>query len=248
MLAAALQLTLVIFVHELGHWFFAKLCGVRVVSFNLGFGPKLWSFQRNATTYALRWIPIGGYVLLADKTVSETASVPDNERLETKSWLARFSIMAGGALFNILLAWAVFYGVYLMLHQWKFFTAIYESLLILLQLLYLFVREIILTFSRGDFAGLSGPIGVLQMAAQSVQNGWGAFCLSTAFLSINLGIINLLPLPALDGGRLIFLLYELIFRRKPNPKVETFIHTFGLIFLLTLMFAISFLDLSRLNK
>lgn len=236
-LAAVVQLSLVILVHELGHYFFARLAGIHIVSFNIGFGKILCSTKRNGTLYALRLFPLGGYVQFA----------PD-ERYESKSWLKRFGAIGGGALFNILFAWVVFYGVYLASHRWQFLTAIYKSLLALLQLLYLLMREVILMFSRGDFAGLSGPIGVLQMTAQSVQNGWAVFCLNAAFLSLNLGIINLLPLPALDGGRILFLLYELIFRRKPNPKLEGFVHSLGFVVLLTIIIIISFLDLSRLKN
>ena len=243
-LAALVQLSLVVFIHELGHYFFARLAGVRVISFNIGFGKVLWSIQRGGTLYALRCIPVGGYVLLAEKSVKNSPAVPPNECLENNSWLGRFGIISGGALFNILFAWAVF--LYLALRQWPFWPAIYKSVWILLRLLKEFVREIILMFARGNFAGLSGPIGVLHMSAQSVRYGWVFFCLNAAFLSVNLGIINLLPFPALDGGRLFFLFYELLFRRKPNPQVENFIHLLGFIVLLTAILVISFLDLHRL--
>ena len=240
-LAALVQLSLIIFVHELGHYFFAKLAGVRIISFNIGFGPKLWAFQGKTTTYALRWIPLGGYVQFADN--QSAADIPPGERYENKSWLARFGIMSGGVLFNILFAWAVFYGIYIAFLHWAFLPAIYKSLLTLLQLLQALARELIGMFRHGNFAGLSGPIGVLRLSAQSVQRGWAVFCLNAAFLSANLGLINLLPFPALDGGRIIFLFYELIFRRKPNPQMENLFHLLGFFVLLIIIIVISFLDL-----
>ena len=70
----------------------------------------------------------------------------------------------------------------------------------------------------------------------------------TATLSVNIGLVNLLPLPALDGGRLAFLLYEAITRKKVNAKVENIIHSIGLILLMGLFVFISFNDILRCFK
>ncbi|GBR77347.1 regulator of sigma E protease [Candidatus Termititenax dinenymphae] len=246
-LASILQLSLIVLAHELGHYFFAKISGTRVLGFNLGFGPRLWSIQHNGTQYAVRLILIGGYVQLADGSLGELdASIPAEQRFENKSWLARFAIMIGGTLFNLLFAWAVFYGLYLTYHHWAVFTAFGKSFLALGQLLKEFLREIILLFVRRDFSGLSGSVGILSFSAESLRQGWPVFWQFTALLSINLGILNLLPFPALDGGRIIFLLYELIFRRKPDPRFESYVHLFGFIFLFALIILVSFQDVLRL--
>lgn len=233
LLAALLQLSLVVFVHELGHWFFAKLSGVPVISFNIGFGAKLWSIKRGGTIYALRWAPIGGYVQLAD------------DAAKNKSWLARFSVVTGGALFNILLAWLIIY-VFFAARQGIFLTGVYKSFLLMCQLLKEILRDFVLIFARGDFAALSGPVGILSFSAAAVKQSWTMFWLFTALLSLNLGVINLLPLPALDGGRLIFLLYELLFRRKPSPRLERAIHSWGLGLLLALIIFLSFQDIGKM--
>jgi len=69
----------------------------------------------------------------------------------------------------------------------------------------------------------------------------------TAFLSVNIGVMNILPFPALDGGRVVFALYELIFRRKPNPKFETYFNAAGFVLLIVLFFGVTILDIMRLG-
>ena len=67
-----------------------------------------------------------------------------------------------------------------------------------------------------------------------------------AILSVNIGLMNIIPLPALDGGRLAFILYEVITRKKPNPKVENIIHTIGFILLMVLFVFVAFNDVIKL--
>jgi regulator of sigma E protease len=233
LLAALLQLSLVVFVHELGHWFFAKISDVPVISFNIGFGARLWSVKRGDTVYALRLAPVGGYVQLAD------------DAAQNKSWLARFGVVSGGALFNILFAWLILY-ILLAARQGIFLTGVYKSFLLLGQLLQEILRDFVLIFARGDFAALSGPVGILSFSAAVAKQSWTVYGLFTALLSLNLGVINLLPFPALDGGRLIFLFYELLLRRKPSPRLERAVHSLGFAFLLSLIIFLSFQDVSKI--
>jgi regulator of sigma E protease len=72
------------------------------------------------------------------------------------------------------------------------------------------------------------------------------FWLFTVLLSLNLGMVNLLPFPALDGGRLIFLVYELIFRCKPSPRWERAAHSLGFLLLLALIIFLSFQDIGKI--
>ncbi|MBQ6845913.1 MAG: site-2 protease family protein [Oscillospiraceae bacterium] len=89
---------------------------------------------------------------------------------------------------------------------------------------------------------ISGPIGIGKVMAETAEADMLSLWYLFAFISINLGIMNLLPLPALDGGRLIFLLIELIFRKKVPPKYEAIVHAVGLILLLGLMVLVTFND------
>ena len=93
---------------------------------------------------------------------------------------------------------------------------------------------------------LSGPVGVTDMLAETARSRLSSFFMLVAFISINLGVMNLLPLPALDGGRLLFVLLEIILRRPVNRNYEGFIHAAGLALLMALMVYITCHDVFRL--
>lgn len=92
---------------------------------------------------------------------------------------------------------------------------------------------------------LSGPVGIFNLLKEATKSGILTVLNWTAILSVNLGFMNILPLPALDGGRLAFMLYEKITRKKPNAKVENIIHTIGFLLLMGLMIFVSFNDVLR---
>lgn len=92
---------------------------------------------------------------------------------------------------------------------------------------------------------LSGPVGIFTLLKEAAKSGVITVLNWTAILSVNLGFMNILPLPALDGGRLAFMIYEGITRKKPNAKVENIIHSIGFILLMGLMIFISFNDVLR---
>lgn len=94
--------------------------------------------------------------------------------------------------------------------------------------------------------GVSGPVGIAQMTYLSVQEGWMSVLRLAALLSLSLGVINILPLPALDGGRLLFILMQGITGRKLNSKYEVFIHSAGFIFLLLFLAFVTWNDVLNL--
>ena len=101
---------------------------------------------------------------------------------------------------------------------------------------------------------MAGPIGAAQAIAQSASQGLSVnvktainnILLMMTIITVNLGIVNLLPLPALDGGRLVFLLIELIFRKPVPAKYEGWVHAAGFVLLMVLMVVIAFSDVLRL--
>lgn len=95
---------------------------------------------------------------------------------------------------------------------------------------------------------LSGPVGVASVMATTARYSITAFLQLVAFISINLGVMNLLPLPALDGGRLVFLLIEGIRRKPVPPKYEGYVHAAGLLLLLALMVYVTGQDILRLIR
>ncbi|HEY7725683.1 MAG TPA: RIP metalloprotease RseP [Anaeromyxobacteraceae bacterium] len=98
-------------------------------------------------------------------------------------------------------------------------------------------------------AELRGPLGIAQEMARSARAGASPFLGMVWFISIVLALFNLLPLPALDGGRLVFLVYEIVARRRVNQRVETVVHFAGFVALLALVLAVTvFGDLARLFR
>lgn len=103
-----------------------------------------------------------------------------------------------------------------------------------------------LVTGRFGFNQLSGPVGVTQAIGQASSNGSRSLMMLISLITINLGVFNLLPIPALDGGRLLFLLVEL-FRREPlNPKYEGYVNAVGFVLLIGLMIAVTFSDVIKL--
>lgn len=95
---------------------------------------------------------------------------------------------------------------------------------------------------------VAGPVGITQLVGEAAQVG-GVFLLSfAAFLSINLGILNLLPIPALDGSRIVFAMVEAVRRKPLEPEKEGFIHWIGFLFLIGLMLLVTYNDIIRLIK
>jgi len=95
---------------------------------------------------------------------------------------------------------------------------------------------------------LAGPVGIYKLIGEAAQAGMVLLLSFTAFLSINLGILNLLPIPALDGSRIVFALVEAIRKKPLEPEKEGFIHWLGFLFLIMLMVLVTYNDIVRLIK
>ncbi|MBO5712276.1 MAG: site-2 protease family protein, partial [Acholeplasmatales bacterium] len=122
---------------------------------------------------------------------------------------------------------------------WDDFTLIFRTLKLLIAPSE--VRQV-------GISDLSGFVGIFSMVMSFINSGFVALLAFAALLSVNIGVMNLLPIPALDGGRLVFLLYELITRRKPSKKVENTINNVFFILLMLLFVFITFNDVLRLFK
>lgn len=106
--------------------------------------------------------------------------------------------------------------------------------------------KLLFTDKTVNIDDLSGPIGIFSIIKQSVSQGLLSVLNWAAIISVNVGLMNLLPLPALDGGRLAFLIYEAITKKRPNPKVENIIHGIGFLLLMALFVFVAFNDVIRL--
>ena len=99
-----------IFFHELGHYVFARIAGVHVVTFSIGIGPSIYQWSRKGTTYRLAAIPLGGYVrLLGDDPTEEVSEELWEQSFAAKSLWKRFWIVFGGPLFNLILPFIIFF-------------------------------------------------------------------------------------------------------------------------------------------
>lgn len=95
-------------------------------------------------------------------------------------------------------------------------------------------------------ADVSGPVGIAVITGQVARLGIGHLIQFAAMLSVNLAVLNAFPFPALDGGRIVFLLYELVARRRASPRVEQIIHGLGFALLILLVLVVTFKDVARL--
>jgi len=95
---------------------------------------------------------------------------------------------------------------------------------------------------------VAGPIGIFQITGVVAKSGIMNVLQFMGILSVNLAVVNILPFPALDGGRLVFIAYEAITKRRPKPSFEGWVNTIGMAFLLLLVIMISINDIGRLLK
>jgi regulator of sigma E protease len=97
-----------------------------------------------------------------------------------------------------------------------------------------------------DFGSVAGPIGIASIGSQAVAQGFAAVVVLAAVISVNLALINLLPIPGLDGGRLFIILIEAVLRRPISPRITTWATLAGMGLLILLMLVVSYHDIVRL--
>ena len=130
-----------------------------------------------------------------------------------------------------------------------FFASLKYAFTKTLSLLYQMVLTIFyLVTGNIGLKSFSGPVGIYNIVGQAASSGFWSLVSLTALLSINVGFINLLPLPAFDGGRILFILIEKISGKKVDPKLENTIHSIGFFLLMFLMLLITYNDIVRLIK
>lgn len=129
----------------------------------------------------------------------------------------------------------------------NFFTAVKYGFTKMFSLLHQMILIIgYLIIGKLSLSSLAGPVGIYTVVEQSAEAGLMSLVYLVGFLSLNVGFINLLPIPAFDGGRILFLIIEKIKGSRVNPKVENTIHAIGFIFLMILMVLITYNDIMRL--
>jgi membrane-associated protease RseP (regulator of RpoE activity) len=258
-------IVLVIFVHELGHYVAARACGVAVDSFSIGFGKVLLKKELWGTEWRLSLIPFGGYIKPRGENDYNNVK-NDPQSFWATSPLKRAFIAVMGPVFNLLLPWPLYFmllvgqpypdivvpdgaqagriGVveaagYAHKVSLKMYSSIWEAVVQPRQEP-ISVKEI------------GGPVAVYEFTEQarkrSVDTGdWGFLIDWIAFFSINLGVINLLPIPVLDGGHISISVVEGIRRKKLAVKTRNVLNIIGAVLVLGIFVLAITSDVLRLT-
>jgi len=251
-------LSVLIVAHEAGHLWAAKSGGIRVDEFGVGFPPRAMKLGRwKDTDFILNWLPFGGYVKIFGENPSEEEPVTEDSFV-AKSRARQILVLASGVLANFALAWILF-SIVLMLGiesadgyvQRGFFDAIWHGLLTTGKITWLTIIAIwdiiygALT-GQADISGVVGPVGLVGIVGEVSAMGLVYLLYFTAVISINLGIINLVPIPALDGGRILLTLIEAVKGSRIRPKTFAVINFISFSLLVLLMILITVRDVGQL--
>lgn len=225
-----------VLIHETGHFLVARLCKIKVNEFAIGFGPVIWTKQGKQTKYALRLIPLGGFVSME----GEEERSEQEGSFSKASIPKRIAIVAAGGLVNIIFA-AIVYVILMTIVTGSFSNAIaYTG-----DFMFSIVESLKLLFSGSvTMDQLMGPVGISEVVAQTT--GFADFVYILAVVSMSLGVTNLLPFPPLDGGKIVLLLIEAIRKKPLKESTEIKIQLLGFALLITLSIFVTYNDITRI--
>ena len=346
-----LVLSIIVFVHEMGHFYTALKLGIGVEEFGFGFPPRMFGIKRKGILYSINWIPLGGFV----KIKGEDGNNSDEDSFANQAVWKRSIVLFAGVFMNWVLAFVLltvgyFAGLPAVLDgdlpvgatvsqekvqimevylgsvadlvgletgdivlsvddnsfsdnlvlqkylqdkrdeevnfkvkrgreeqnfvvqaeeitelegekllgvglvksgivSYPWYQAPIEGFKTTVSITYLiviaFLNLIINLFKGIGIADVSGPVGVAVFAGRAFDMGWIYLLQFMALISINLAVINILPFPALDGGRILFLIIEKIRRKPNNQKIEAIVHNIGFSLLMLLIVLITYKDIVR---
>jgi regulator of sigma E protease len=223
----------------------ARRASVKVYEFSIGFpfSPKIVTlFRHRETDFTLRLLPLGGFVSFS-KDGQDTEIVD----LFLTSRANRALIMSAGALFNIFFAFLVFIPVFWIGKQLPLIDAMELSAKTIGSVIAGTVLFLFDIFSgSGGTEGFVGPVGIALYAGKAAAAGFLNLLYFTGMLSLSLGIMNLIPFPALDGGQLFMLLVEAVRRRPLSLKTYQVINLAGMTVFLVLTVLVTYRDVARL--
>jgi regulator of sigma E protease len=234
----------VVLVHELGHFLAARRAGVKVYEFSIGFpfSPRLCTlFQHKETALTLRLLPLGGFVRFSKDEEDEAKG------LFEASLINRALIMSSGSLFNMVFAFLVFIPVFVFGQDLPLGDALSAGVKTIWGILSgTVVFFLNLLSGQGGMEGLSGPVGIAVMAGKAASKGLLNLLFFAGVLSMSLGIMNLFPLPGLDGGQLLMLLIETVRKKPLGMRTHQAFNLIGLALFLALSVLVTYRDIVRL--
>ena len=224
-----------ILIHELGHFIAARLCGVKVKEFSIGFGKKLFEKVTKNTVYSIRVLPLGGYVSL--KGLDQEND--DVDSYTSVSLFKRIVIILAGALVNIIFGIVVYFILISVMYdiQIAFTTTIDFVKNIFVSLQMIFTGHL-------QMEQLTGPVGISNMVTET--KAISEFIYLLAVVSLSLGITNLLPIPPLDGFKFILLIIEGIRRKSISKKLEYSLQYLGFLALFVLSIVVTYNDIIKI--
>lgn len=238
-----------IIIHEGGHFLVAKLCKVKVKEFAIGFGKIIWQKQGKETKYTLRLIPLGGFCNME----GEDEESDDEGSFSKASVWKRMAIVFAGATVNILFGILVYFIlVSTVLIQFADPTkdTISNRLSYGAQYTGTFIASIFESIKMLITGGVStdqmvGIVGISDIVVQTT--GVLNYIYLLAVISVSLGVTNLLPIPALDGGKILILLIEVIRRKPMKVETEAKIQLLGFSILFALFIFVTYNDILRIG-
>ncbi|MCL4532722.1 MAG: RIP metalloprotease RseP [Deltaproteobacteria bacterium] len=355
-LAFLIVISIIVLIHEFGHFIVAKKLGVKVEKFSLGFGPKVFGRQIGETEYLVSALPLGGYVKLTGEDPSE--ELPPEDRDRSYSSLPpykKFLIIFCGPFFNFILAAIIFTIIFMSgrpvlkpvigglmkgkpavkaglkkgdiitsvngikVHSWAglaeniekygkktlkfgveekignkiihssvsvkpqlisgfniykqkinryiigitpsnsknavfyrydgFFYSFYSALKEIWFIIYITIVSLFyLITGKLPASDLGGPIMIAQLSGRAAGLGVSDFFYFVAFISVNIGLVNLFPIPALDGGHLLFSIIEMVKRSPLSVKFQETAAKIGFALLILLLLFVSYNDILRSIK
>ena len=347
LLAFIFVLGIAILFREFGHFITAKISGIKVFRFSLGFGPKVAGIYWKGTEYVLCLFPFGGYVKMAgensqvEKEINKESlkdeALPDEQRFDKKSLFTRVSVIINGPIMNIILAVVLLAIVFLfsgtaqitntisdveqgspaaeagissgdqiiainsnkiehaeeiseIINKNKdkvisikilrngnvsetnvapeynseyeraiigitlevtkleltFYQSIKKSITMTAEIIGLIGKGFVEMFAGDMPVELAGPLGIAQMAGEAAQVGFLNLLFFTAVINIFLGIINLFPIPILDGGQIVLLAIEKIRGKPLDPEHINFLYMIGLALIVIIFIVATYQDILRI--
>ncbi len=231
-LAVFILINFLILVHEFGHLIAAKLSGIPVEQFSIGFGPKLWSFKRGDTEYRISAFPVAGYVLPKMKDLDDFYRIPSARRIV-------FAL--GGPFANIILALISLAVLNVLTTGFSFYKVFIYPFVQVVNITSQFLYALPSLFTSPQ--NLSGVVGIVAVGGQFIAAGLSKILQFAVILNINLALLNLLPLPPLDGGKILFCLLEKIHR--PLTRLRLPVMVTGWLLILSLICYITILDVCK---